>query len=464
LPSAAADRQTIAEWYDPATLELLKSSPFNCLLVTWSAGTDAELERRQQALLKAYIGRARGQNIAVLGLVYPGGDPQKAAAAAGEAQLDGLVLEGEFSPAVVRELSTAMVSRNRTAVVIPISSSAASIRTAGVPVAAVTGVSPSARTLADMGIRSAPSTEPWIESNLWLARSFRLTPVWRPVWIGYQPDGGTAADYGRFVADAAAGGGRWIAALDDGLRTKLRRNDAAALAVWQQLGSYLRFAEQHAEWRAFLPYGNLGLILDTAAADADMADEYLKLVARRQVPYRLVPRSGVSVASLDGLRAVLATALAPPTAAERKELLGFAEGGGLVFAGPSWGNPPKDQPFAETRFGKGRITVYANDDPETVAREMKELSLEESGMLAFNVPSVLTYASRSPEGKRLLIQLLNYSSAPATAISLRVNGTFRTARLFVPDGAPAGLTVSRESGRTDIAIPKLSLWGGVLLE
>jgi len=464
LPSDAAVRQAIADWYDPATLDLLEGSPVNCLLVTWSAGADPGLEARQHALLKTYIDRAHQQKIAILGLVYPGGESSAIAAGAAEANLDGLVLDGDFSPGFAQEVMRALIPANRSAVVIPVAKDATSIRTGEGPVLAVEGVSPSARNLAEMGIRAAPSSEPWIQSNIWLVRSFRIAPAWRSIWISYQPDSGTAVDYARAVADAAVAGGRWIAALDDSLRAKLRQNDAAAVSAWQRLGAYLRFAEQHAEWRAFVPYGNLGLILDTASEDPDMADEYLKLVARRQVPYRVILRSDLAKSSLAGLRAVLATALAPPTGAEREVLQAFAENGGLVVVGPSWGDPPKDQVFAEVPVGKGRVAVYKDLDPETVARDMKELSLDEAGMLAFNVPSVITYASRSADGKRLLIQLLNYSNAPAAAISIRVTGHFSTARLFMPDAMAVNLAISAAEGQTDLAIPKLSLWGGVLLE
>ena len=38
LPDAPALRETIRQWYDPATLDLLQGTPINCLLVTWSAG------------------------------------------------------------------------------------------------------------------------------------------------------------------------------------------------------------------------------------------------------------------------------------------------------------------------------------------------------------------------------------------------------------------------------------------
>ena len=38
LPSDPAVRETIANWYDPATLSLLEGSPVNCLLVDLERG------------------------------------------------------------------------------------------------------------------------------------------------------------------------------------------------------------------------------------------------------------------------------------------------------------------------------------------------------------------------------------------------------------------------------------------
>ncbi len=456
LPADPAARDALANWYDTATLSLLDGSPVNCLLVTWSAGADGDLERRQQQLVKAYAAAAHQRGVAVLGLVDPGSALPALVAAAAGARLDGLVLEGEFPQG--------FADRAAGTVVIPIFKDAASARGSRAPVLAVKGVSPSARNLADMGIRGAPSSEPWIQSNVWLVRTLRPTPASRPVWISYQPDGGTPADYARSVADAAVAGGRWIVATDDSLRAGLRRRDAAALAGWQRIADCLRFARDYAGWRGFAPYGNLGIVLDIASANPDMADEYLKLVARRQVPYRLIARSDLSAAALAGFRAVLATELAPPTAGERKLLRAFAENGGLVVAGPSWGNPPKDQPFAEVPLGKGRVVVYQDPDPESVARDLRDLlSRDQAGVVAFNVPSVITYAARGGGG-RLLVQLLNYSNSPATAITIRAAGNFKTARWFTLDGAPADLAISAAEGRTDVTIPELSLWGGVLLE
>ncbi len=80
MPADASVREALENWYDPATLHLLDGSPINCLLVTWSAGADAEIERRQQRLVKSYAAQAHKRGIALVGLVYPGTDASRLAA------------------------------------------------------------------------------------------------------------------------------------------------------------------------------------------------------------------------------------------------------------------------------------------------------------------------------------------------------------------------------------------------
>ncbi len=143
----------------------------------------------------------------------------------------------------------------------------------------------------------------------------------------------------------------------------------------------------------------------------------------------------------------------------------FAQAGGVVVVGPSWGDAPKEEPYAELTVGKGRVVIYKDPDPESVARDLKELlSQEDIGVVPFNVPSVITYASAGDRGRCRLIQLLNYSNSPATAITIRVSGNFKGARLVAPESAPLDLKLKSAEGRTDISIPTLLSWGVVVLE
>ena len=461
LPADASVRDALARWYEPATLSLLEDSPANCLLVTWSAPADAAVEAEQQQLVKVYAESAHKRSLAVLGLVYAPGDASKIAVDAARAALDGIVLEGEFAP----EFRAALRKAAGTLLVVEIAKCAASWRSKSAPIIAIAGVAPRARNLSEMGIRGAPSSEPWIESNIWLVRAVGLSSPSRPVWISSQLENASAIDYRRAVADAAAAGGRWVVSLDDALRAKLRARDASALEAWRRLSSYLKFAESHAAWRALAPFGNVGIILDAASTKQDLADEYLNLATRRHVPYRLVTRSELNATGLAKFRAFVATELDPPSAAERKLLQDFAENGGLVITGPSWGAAPKTAPFAEIQAGKGRVVVYKDPDPEAVARDLKELlSDDDLGVVPFNVPSVITFASGGGAGEPLLVQLLNYFDHPVEMVTLRVAGKFRSARLETPEGAPVDLPLRDAEGRTEVTIPKLLLWGAVSIQ
>ena len=461
LPADAAGRDALARWYEPVTLDLLEDSSVNCLLVSWSASVDASVETTQQQLVKVYTEAAHKRGLAVLGLVYAEGDASKIAAAATQASLDGLVLDGDFTqefPAALRKAAGSML-------VIEISNDASSARSRPAPITAVTGVAPSGRNLSEMGIRGAPSSQPWIESNIWLVRSFAVSSPSRPVWISSRLENASAMDYARAVADAAAAGGRWIIALDDTVRSKLRARDASALETWHHLSACLKFAESHSAWRTLSPYGNVGIVLDPASTQADLADEYLRLAARRQMPYRIVLRSELGAPALAKFRAIVATELDPPSVAEHKVLQEFAENGGVVIAGPRWGNAPKTEPYAELPTGKGSLFVYKDPDPESVAHDLKELlSDDDLGVVPFNVPSVMTVTTGGAPGQPLLVQLVNYFDHPVEAITLRVAGGFRTARLETPDGAAIDLALRANEGRTEITIPKLSLWAAVSIE
>jgi hypothetical protein len=463
-------RDAIAQWYTPATLALLEGTPVNCLLVSFSGGAPAEVESRQHALVVEYARAARARGTAVLGIVYPGAVAVSTAKAAAEAKLDGLVLEAGFpdAAAFARTLEGALSSGGSGALVLTITPSAESGKTDRAPLRLVEGVRPSARNLADMGIRATASAEPWIDSNIWLVRATRSGDRSRPVWVHQLAEPAVPRDPIRSVADAAIGGGRWIVALDEELRAQLFRREAGALETWRQVAAYLRFSEDHAEWRSFVPYGNLALVVDTASETPEISHEYLNLVARRQVPYRIVPRSALSPEALAGFQAVLAMDADPPTAAERKLLREFAEKGGLVIAPQSWGNAPKEDSYAEIPLGKGRVIVYKGETPDagTVARDLLELLAPEAmGLTVLNVPSTLASVSLEPSGKRALVQLLNYATEPSPRITVRFNGIFRAARLYTPEGAPVDLKVrAAANNRTEFVIPVLTTWGAVILE
>ena len=113
----------------------------------------------------------------------------------------------------------------------------------------------------------------------------------------------------------------------------------------------------------------------------------------------------------------------------------------------------------------GRVAVYRDPDPETVARDLKELlSDDELGVVPFNVPSVITFARGGGPEEPLVVELVNYFDHPVEAITLRVAGKFRSARMETPESPTLDLPLREAEGRTEVTIPKLSLWCAVSIQ
>jgi hypothetical protein len=463
----AAARDALASWYEPATLALLDGSPVNCLLLTLAGGATPEIEERQRVLVTAYAGAARARGLAVLGVVYPGADAAAVATVAGEARLDGLVLEGEFPGGLefAARLAGGLRAAKNSALVIPLSPAAA-LRKGAWPVVAVEGVAPAVGKAGD-GATASATGGLWIDSNLWAVRSFRRGPSAPPVWINHRPDGKSPVPNARSVADAAAAGGRWMVALDDGLRAGLFRKEPSSLAQWHEIGAAIAFYEGHPEWRGLAPFGNVGIVIDPAGPKLADSEEYLNLIARKQIPWRAIYRAELSRQSLAGLRALVAFDLNPATAAERELISAFAGAGGHIFAGPSWGGAPKDQTYTVAAIGEGEVAVHKDEfpDPEVVARNLNDLvPTPELGVSLFGAPSVLSYVSAADNGKRMLIQLVNYADKPAPPVTVWVEAAYNSARLLVPGAAPAQLTVKHSGSRVEIVVPGLPVHAALLLE
>ena len=75
-------KQTLERFHDPASLEILKNSPIDCLVVSWAAGLPEDAAQQRSAT--ALIAAARQRNLAVVGWVQGSAD-HAATIAAGHA-------------------------------------------------------------------------------------------------------------------------------------------------------------------------------------------------------------------------------------------------------------------------------------------------------------------------------------------------------------------------------------------
>lgn len=437
---------------DPAipSLDLLRGTPINCLLVTWSGPGDAAIVREQQQLVGVYAKEAHNRGFTLLGLLNAGSDPLQSVAAAVGAHLDGLALEPDFAD--FARLSQAAEHAADLAV-IPLQAG---------------GGAPGIRVLSDSGAAVAtPTSEPWIDSNLWLVRALRAKGQ-APVWLGFSLENPSLDNYVRAIADSAAAGGQWVVAPDDRLLSGLANNRPEALATWRRIAEALGFFEQHRVWRQFAATGLLGIVRDPVTRYPDIADENLNLIARRRIPYRTIDRAALCAAALESLQALLATEIANPTESERSLLKTFAERGSLLVTGPSWGAAvPKEQDFLTQQLGKGQVIVYREEspDPESLSKDLLHLLGKGNlGIRLFNAPTVLPYLSASDDSKQLLVQMINYASGPSEAITVRVRGPYRSARLLGLNGSATDLPVEKQELDIELTIEQIQTYAALVLE
>jgi hypothetical protein len=204
-------------WTDARSLELLDSSPVNCLLLkSWTPD---------------FLAAAGKRGVIALALIAPGGDPVAAARQALAASLSGIVLEGDFPE------STAEAIRQvaGTAPVIELTARARMALGSPAPILGTyQGVWPG---ISDQhtDVKSAgPTGSTWIDTNTGFLRAAR---VWgdNALWIANQPPPHTVITTARYlqaVADAAMSGARWVLALDSDFASRLAHRDADALANW----------------------------------------------------------------------------------------------------------------------------------------------------------------------------------------------------------------------------------------
>jgi hypothetical protein len=225
----------------------------------------------------------------------------------------------------------------------------------------------------------------------------------------------------------------------------------------------LRFFEEHADWRRFLPTGPLGIV----QTGNPTAPENLNLITRRRIPYRLLDRRALSGPGLAGLQAVLALGI-PLTKVEKAALRNFTAEGGLAVVGPAWGEAvPRDKDFDERPSGKGRVVVYREDepDPESLSKDVLHLIGKDNlGVRLFHSPSILPALSASADGRRLLIGMVNYATEPAEAVVLRLAGQYQSARFYGLQGPPVALNLEHSERGTQVAIPTVPVSAAVVME
>jgi hypothetical protein len=409
---------------DPKSLELVAETPINCLLVEQPTA--------------GFVEAATERGIAVLAVVRAGagGVPGGLAGVVVEGRAAGFSASDDFQ---VIELPARAEMRFD---------------------APVVGTSQGIWPGVHVETKAAATGGPWIDTNSGFLRFVRAATS-APVWIGVRPPPGRvlkAEDYLHAICDAGFVGARWIVALDDDFQRRLLAREATALRDWRRMAAQLRFLDEHNEARTWPPHGQLALVQD-AAAGGLFSGGILDMIATKHTPVRPVPLPKLSPEALAGSRMAVNVDPASLDAGQKEALRTFTRGGGTLLNGP----PGWKLPAART----DKITL-----DEAELKQIDDIWKEINSMIGrsnlgarlFNVAGMLSNLVGEPDGKRVVLYLVNYTSYPVENVTVHLLGNYTRARLETPAAPPRELETYPVEDATGVDIPQIAVSAALVLE
>jgi hypothetical protein len=464
---SAKSREVLQRWLDPSTLEILRGTPVNCLVVSWAAGLPADAE--QPNALAPLLAQAKTAGLSCVGMVGGGANKAAAVASARAAGLAAVMMEGEVPNAGLP--------------ILPIAANPHLAWNSSSPVlVAYNNVWPG---IASQGLNSqdwrpgresqasGPTAEPWIDSNGWFLRLAKVYAPSKTCWLLFEPPGSPnvilADAYRRAIADAASFDGRWVVALDDALRAGLAQKEPSAMETWKAIAGTLDFFARHSQWEANSPVGQVGVISDFSGPNETIGTETLNLMVRRNVPFRIIEKSKLAAAPLTGYKALISVDEAMPDPAARKKVIDFVQQGGALLASQAWkgaGGTPTGaaHPRLDLRkLGKGKLAVCkdASPDPYMVARDIHVLLSRANDMSRFfNLSAFLSAHTAAPGGESALLQINNFSGASRFSVSqvtVWFPQQYREARMWtLGSDTPVALKLEPENTGMEVQVPSIS--------
>ncbi len=443
LPDLVPARWTSA---DPATLDLVRMTPINCLLVEqpqWSETLNAAASK---------------QGITVLAILHPSPDSVPAVRQALASGVAGGVLEGTFD-AASRQSIEALFEAAKLPVISLTPRAAIDFASTAKILGTTQGVWPGIQTEEDGKAKAAPSGAAWIDTNSGFLRFARASTS-ATFWIANQPPPGKTFQTERYlqaIGDAAMVGARWVVSLDQDFTAKLLAHDPAAVAGWRRIGQTLAFYESHPDWRTAQPFGHLALVED-ADSGALLSGGILDMIATKHTPVRAIPKQRLSSSSLGPSQLAVNVDPESLTPAQKDVLKAFTRAGGTLLTGPpGWKFP---QPQA------GQITLDKDDlkKLDDIWRELNSLTGRKNlGARLFNVSSMLSHLVEIPSHAEVVVHLVNYSDFPVENITVHVLGKYTGAVLYQPDATPIPLTGYEVDEGTGFDIDKIVSAGALIL-
>lgn len=433
LPAVPVVEQcTPARWRDaaPESLELVRDTAVNCLLVEESAW--------QKALFDA----ARQRGLLTLAVVR-GGSVEAAARALAEGA-EGIAAEGPQAQA----LAAWVRDRHRPLLeIVP----RHELRMEGGArvIATYEGLWAGVRAESEDTAHARPTSGPWIETNSGLLRFLRAAaPAGAVIWMAHpaprepQP----LSRYIQAVADAAVCGAKWVLDFDPEFWRRVRTGEPKGRKEWAIFLATLRFIDQNnaIQWRD----ASALLVVIDGHSGGLVSGGILDMIAAKHIPIRSVIPSKLKEYS-EGIRTLLTIDPSRLSDQEREAAKAIARSGATLVNGPEgWRLEPPPP---------GRIT-YSEEQVKQLDQIWREVNSiigrRNYGVRVFGAPGMLSTLKESPDGRHLALILVNYTDYPVENITLHFLGRMQRARLTDRNGEKVLETYEVEGG-TGVDVPRV---------
>jgi protein-tyrosine-phosphatase len=323
---------------------------------------------------------------------------------------------------------------------------------------------------------SSPTAQPWIDTNLALIKVQQRShperlPLYSFSWnesdSGQQQQSNTPTDYSLAVAEACAFHADLMLELQDHLQKALGARDPQATIFWKQVRPYVDFCA-HENDQGLEAAANVAVVVD----DLDTSDEVMNLLARHNIPFKVLLPSDLKEEGVESFDVVVVFAKRDHAAFER--IGNLAARGKTVVVVDAHGTYPwqthepvrVNEHTVSYAVGNGKVLELSEPvaDPETFAQDIRRLLGKQNVLMSlWNGLTTIAIPYRVHGGTVKVLEFINYAAEPVR-VQVQLKGVFSAIRYETPEECCRTLVPVRHDGFTEFIIPDLLIAGRVHLE
>jgi hypothetical protein len=253
-------------------------------------------------------------------------------------------------------------------------------------------------------------------------------------------------------------GARWVIALDADLSKRLFAGDERAIRQWRRIAKQLDFYESHREWRTYQSFGKLALV-ESPQSGALLSGGVLDMIATKHTPVRPVPPAKVTKEYFEGAEMAVDVDPESLTSIQRDALKAFTRSGGTLLTGPpGW-------KFPSLRLDQITLSKEDTEKLDQIWKELNSMTGRRNlGARLFNASTLLSNMVASPDGKRVVLHLVNYSDYPVENVTVQLLGKYSKALLYKPDSdTPVTLELYKTDEGVGVDIDKMGVVATIVL-